>query len=271
MIEFSFHGFDERFDHPALRDCWLQSHKRAERLRESPGSESMRCAACDTLQPLPKAEDWREGMACKRCGLTARLRSSVAFLKQLCPREGRMYATEQATTLYARLQQEWPHVQGSEFASDPAQRKKLMRHLRGLGGHGDIVFQDVTRLTWGDASFDAVFSGDVLEHVPDYRAALREFSRVLRPGGALVATFPFTDGESTVVRARLNEVGEVEHLLPAEYHGDPLGGGVLCFYHFGWDILDAVRAAGFNHAQMVMPWAPEEGVYFGNWTLVAQR
>lgn len=49
---------------------------------------------------------------------------------------------------------------------------------------------DIARLPFADASFDLVAAFDVLEHMPDEGAALREIERVLRPGGLLVASVP---------------------------------------------------------------------------------
>ncbi len=42
-----------------------------------------------------------------------------------------------------------------------------------------------------DGSFDAVLCTQVLEHVPQPLDALREFRRILRSGGVLIATVPF--------------------------------------------------------------------------------
>jgi SAM-dependent methyltransferase len=53
-----------------------------------------------------------------------------------------------------------------------------------------IVEGSVTALPMADASCDAVTSLDVIYHVDDDRAALREFFRVLRPGGAVVINAP---------------------------------------------------------------------------------
>ena len=49
---------------------------------------------------------------------------------------------------------------------------------------------DATRLPFADGSFDVVTMLDVLEHVEDDGAAVREIYRVLAPGGAFVLSVP---------------------------------------------------------------------------------
>lgn len=55
-----------------------------------------------------------------------------------------------------------------------------------------VAHTDGERLPFPDATFDVVISNMVFEHIPwgRLRGALREIRRVLKPGGALIATFP---------------------------------------------------------------------------------
>lgn len=59
------------------------------------------------------------------------------------------------------------------------------------GRHGVPVFVGgLEQAALPAGSFDVAFAGDVLEHVPDPAAVLRELARVLAPGGALVLRGP---------------------------------------------------------------------------------
>jgi SAM-dependent methyltransferase len=53
-----------------------------------------------------------------------------------------------------------------------------------------IIDYDGTHLPFPDASFDVVFSSNVLEHVPDVSQLNREISRVLKPDGFAVHVMP---------------------------------------------------------------------------------
>lgn len=54
----------------------------------------------------------------------------------------------------------------------------------------DIV-SDILHIPLPDASVDAVMCTEVFEHIPDPIGAIREFGRLVRPGGYLVLTAPF--------------------------------------------------------------------------------
>lgn len=55
------------------------------------------------------------------------------------------------------------------------------------------VQADITRIPFASASFDVVASFDVLQCVPDDRAAVAEMARVLKPGGTMIVTVAALD------------------------------------------------------------------------------
>lgn len=64
---------------------------------------------------------------------------------------------------------------------------------RRLADHGlrlPLVAAGGDQLPWPDATFDAVAADSVLEHLDDPASALREWRRVLKPGGELVVWSP---------------------------------------------------------------------------------
>jgi len=61
----------------------------------------------------------------------------------------------------------------------------------------DVDFnEDVQRMSFADASYDAVFVSRVLAIPPDFAASLREIRRVLRPGGVAIIS-EYLDRERT--------------------------------------------------------------------------
>jgi len=59
-----------------------------------------------------------------------------------------------------------------------------------IGVDLDYPGYDGTTLPFADDSVDAVYSSHVLEHVRDYVATIRDWHRVLRPGGFIVCVVP---------------------------------------------------------------------------------
>ena len=92
--------------------------------------------------------------------------------------------------------------------------------------HQKWAIFDAAAVPFRDAQFDGLFAGEIIEHVPDARQTLREWWRVLMPGGVAIITTPnrerlvaVADGlESPYSRDHLGELSYREltrDLLPS--------------------------------------------------------
>jgi SAM-dependent methyltransferase len=108
--------------------------------------------------------------------------------------------------------------------------------------------EDLEALTFEDECFDIVITQDVFEHVLRPGKAFAEIARTLKPGGAHVYTVPYYRGKKTVVRAKPNGLGGVAHLMPPDYHGNPIDeAGSLVITEWGDELCDFVfRSCGMT-------------------------
>ncbi len=114
---------------------------------------------------------------------------------------------------------------------------------------------DMTRMPYGDGSYDLVVHSDTLEHVPQPTAALSECYRVLSPGGYCVFTVPVVVDRMT--RARTG--------LAPSYHGSPdeRAGDFVVHTEYGCDAWRQVVLAGFQECRLIVAEFPSALAFVG--------
>ncbi len=212
---------------------------------------------------VSRANVRRESMFCRRCCSSLRVRRVAQVLIDIYGSPGCTSFTELVEDpAFRKLDVAEVNTIGSLGSLHNVLRqlpKLTFSDYRGPEHLGELVDgvrnEDMSRFTYPDGAFDIVLSSDTLEHVPDFRTALAETRRILRPGGRHIFTVPVVwTHQTTEVRARIGDNGEIVHLMPALYHGRgsgayrfiPVGVDLLAFTEFGRDIVDYVREAGFE-------------------------
>ena len=196
------------------------------------------------------AINWRETLTCSGCKLNNRMRGSVHILNKLIPpsKGAYIYLTERVTPLYDVFRGQHS-TQGSEYLAQANHPGQII---------GEIQHEDIMNLSFSANTFDYTLSFDVLEHVPDHRLALTEIYRILKPGGKLLLSVPFSASSSKhTILAEQSPGGEITFFREPEYHGNPIDpeNGALCYRYFGWSLLDDLQQAGYVGARAVHYWS----------------
>lgn len=197
------------------------------------------CPTCNRSAVFSAHKPWlRDHFRCGNCGSIPRERALMSVIEREFPRwreslihessPGRRGASE-------RLRRECPRYLATQYFP---------------GVPAGTVFQGVRSenlesLSFADESIDLHVTQDVLEHVFEPQRVFQEMARTLRPGGAHVFTVPLVQRDApSRRRARLGSGNTVEHLLPPEYHGNPISDqGSLVTMDWGFDIVDHIREA----------------------------
>jgi SAM-dependent methyltransferase len=89
-----------------------------------------------------------------------------------------------------------------------------------------FAVSDIFHTPFRENSFDTVYLGQVLEHLPDEHKSLREACRILKPDGLLIITVPKEDMLPSPYHVREYTSESLEKLLSV------YSGGKLDFYAF---------------------------------------
>ena len=99
-------------------------------------------------------------------------------------------------------------------------RNKISCMTADLYSEGVDLKLDIQDTGLPDESYDVIVCNHVLEHVDDFRKALKEMYRVLRPGGSFICSFPMDpnvelldeDPSVQTEEARIRRFGQNDHL-----------------------------------------------------------
>ena len=88
---------------------------------------------------------------------------------------------------------DWMREQGAEVVGLDLSRVVAFRARRNARGNGHapaLLRADIRELPFAAGTFDVVYTMGTIEHIDEYRDAIREVHRVLKPGGRAVVGVP---------------------------------------------------------------------------------
>lgn len=177
----------------------------------------------DWLRPLRKARFGGQEQFCPVCGSGVK-----RFLEnRICPicfaKDRHRFAylvLERETDLLSNPERRFLHV-----APEPEFSKRMARSHGSRYLTADLynptvdLLTDIRDIPCPDDFFDGIYCSHVLEHVENDHRAMREFFRILKPGGFATIQVPITsdttfeDPSITDPKDRLKHYGQLDHVI----------------------------------------------------------
>ncbi|MFB6299714.1 MAG: class I SAM-dependent methyltransferase [Halobacteriales archaeon] len=150
-------------------------------------------------------------------------------------------------------------VVGVDFSAEQLRHARTLRDIYGV--EAQFVSGEITTLSFADNTFDAAFSGWVLQMVDHLETSLREAHRVLRDNGVFVFDFPHPFYELFDP-----ETGDLER----SYHRDPrrnitideeYDADLIVFDRKVSELHNTAVDAGFDVRRILEPGSDDPGEY----------
>jgi len=205
--------------------------------------------------PFP---NYRESLYCEKTGTNSRLRAVATLINKYM--EGKdadkvnMFFTQQVTPFFKYYKEKYKDVTGSEYKGPGIKSGKVKDGIR---------HEDLSQISYKKKQFDLFIALEVLQFFPNYKQCFREIHRCLKDEGWAIMTVPFElNRKYNNLRTIVKEDGSLQHNADPIYYNTPAGpkGGSLCYQHFGWEMLDELREAGFSEVKSTFVWSLPFGI-----------
>jgi SAM-dependent methyltransferase len=170
--------------------------------------------------------DEREGQTCAACQMSKRVRMLLWSIR-------RVFSAASGLRIlhFNQINHLGPALRALGEVTETCYQPGLKRGAKA----GELVNEDICKLTFPSNHFDLAVHSETLEHLFDFHQGLSEVMRVLKPGGAQVYTVPLLHNRATRQRMQLAADGTRLHLLPPSHHGND--GEFPVVWEFGSDFL----------------------------------
>jgi len=247
------------------RVAWLWKYLRGSKI----DFIEFRCNVCGKETSYLRNELARESWSCLHCGSTVRWRSVIHALST------ELFGTSLALPDFPNR----PDLVGIGLSDWDGYATPLAAKI----GYTNTYyhkepFLDITSVDPSQyGRYDFIIASDVFEHIcPPISKAFENARRLLKPGGVVIFTVPYVEGETTEhfpdlhsfslqekgggwVLLNQTSDGRSQEFSPITFHGGP--GSVLEMRLFGKDaLLRDIKAAGFCEVRLYDEEYPEDGI-----------
>lgn len=192
---------------------------------------------CNDTTFFAKDEWFREFLVCKNCNSVPRERALMVAIETYFPQWKNATIHESSPSnrgVSPKLAKECKNYIPSQYFPNYSSGNLV----------NGIRCENLESVSFDDNSIDLHITQDVFEHIFNPDKAFKEIARTLKPGGMHIFSVPLVNkNKPSSIRAKL-ENNTIVHIMPEEYHSNPVAKNSLVTMNWGYDITEYI----FKHS-----------------------